>query len=321
MNLVSIIIPAYNYGRYLTDAIQAIQSQTYANWECLVIDDGSTDDTATIVARLENADRRVRYIFQDNSGQAAARNLGLKHANGTFIQFLDADDLLEPHKLETQVRLFIDNPQLDIVYGSVRYFTNESPHINFYNRWDKASMEWMPMLSGEGSEIVEAFARYNILELGSALFRKQALPAQFSFDSLLVGVEDYDFCFRLAIAGCHFYYHDAPGTKCLMRHHSESYSKSRLIMYRKELLLRRKISTILSESPYKDLNLVNLHAYNERLKKLQDLSIDMLRKGDKMQLDPATLKWHFSVADWGQRCYYFPRIIKAAIYNMRNKRH
>ena len=101
--LVSVIVPAYNQARYLPDAIDSLRRQTYPWWECIIINDGSTDDTPAVCRRLAESDHRVRYLDQDNRGLAGARDRGLDEARGDFIQFLDADDLLFPEKFELQL--------------------------------------------------------------------------------------------------------------------------------------------------------------------------------------------------------------------------
>lgn len=96
--LVSVIIPTYNYSRFLADAIESALSQTYSPIEVVVVDDGSTDDTATLVETRFS--ERVRYLFQSNQGLSAARNTGIREAGGDFVVFLDADDRLAPSMVE-----------------------------------------------------------------------------------------------------------------------------------------------------------------------------------------------------------------------------
>src|SRR4051794_16299795 len=98
--LISAVIPTYNYGRFVAGAIDGALAQTYPHVEVIVVDDGSTDDTASIVARY--ADRGVRYVRQPNAGAAAARNRGLVEACGELIAFCDADDVWTPDKLAVQ---------------------------------------------------------------------------------------------------------------------------------------------------------------------------------------------------------------------------
>ncbi|MCK6601562.1 MAG: glycosyltransferase [Bacteroidetes bacterium] len=103
MPAVSIIIPCYNYGHFLGEALDSVLNQTFQDWEAIIVDDGSTDNSKEVAVAYENKDSRFRYIFQSNSGTSAAKNNGLKNASGRFIQFLDADDYLFPRKLAVQV--------------------------------------------------------------------------------------------------------------------------------------------------------------------------------------------------------------------------
>ncbi len=107
--LVSAIIPCYNYGRYVTQAVESALAQTYPNMEVIVVDDGSTDDTRR---RLEPYFARIRYIYQENRGASAARNTGIRHARGEWIAPLDADDYWHPRKTESQLAAV---PDLDAV--------------------------------------------------------------------------------------------------------------------------------------------------------------------------------------------------------------
>lgn len=112
---VTAAIPAFNAERFLADAITSVLSQTYPCYECLVIDDGSSDRTADIARSFEG----VRYLRQENGGDAAARNRAISEARGDFIAFLDADDVWLPHKIGTQMQLFEENPHLALVYSSI----------------------------------------------------------------------------------------------------------------------------------------------------------------------------------------------------------
>ena len=108
--LVSIITPAYNCGKYIGEAIESVQAQTYPNWEMLIVDDCSTDDTEAVVARYMQGDSRIKYFkMPTNSGPALARNEAISRAQGQYIAFLDGDDLWEPHKLRTQLKFMRKN--------------------------------------------------------------------------------------------------------------------------------------------------------------------------------------------------------------------
>ena len=109
-SLVTIIMPAFNSEAYISCAIKSVQQQTYRNWELIVVDDCSTDNTCTIVENLQKDDDRIfLYKQQSNSGAAQARNRALKEAKGRFITYLDADDVWFPQKLERQIEFMFDN--------------------------------------------------------------------------------------------------------------------------------------------------------------------------------------------------------------------
>ena len=118
MELVSIIMPTYNCGRFIADAIQSVLAQTYKAWELIIVDDGSTDNTAYIVASF--TDPRIRYLRNEqNMGAALTRNKALREAKGHYIAFLDADDLWTPEKLEHQIA-FMQHNGYDFTYTAFR---------------------------------------------------------------------------------------------------------------------------------------------------------------------------------------------------------
>ena len=112
---VSVIIPAYNQATFIHKAVASLQAQTLDSWECIVVDDGSTDNTAEVVADIALSEPRVRLLQKQNGGSASARDMGLQFVAGEFIQFLDADDTIAPNKLEQQVQL-MEREHLDISY-------------------------------------------------------------------------------------------------------------------------------------------------------------------------------------------------------------
>lgn len=120
--LVSCIVPVFNGERFLAEAIGSILGQTYRNLEVIVVDDGSTDDTASIVAGFGDS---VRYIRQANAGPATARNRGIRDAHGDFIAFLDADDLWHEDKLEQQLARFRVRPELAYSVTLIQNFWEE----------------------------------------------------------------------------------------------------------------------------------------------------------------------------------------------------
>lgn len=117
-NLVSVIIPVFNAASFLPHAVASIDRQGYQPLEIIVVDDGSTDNTAEVARNLPSVSH---YFYQENKGPSAARNLGLKHARGEFIAFLDADDEWPAGKLDLQIGRFRAEPQLDVVLGRIQY--------------------------------------------------------------------------------------------------------------------------------------------------------------------------------------------------------
>jgi glycosyltransferase involved in cell wall biosynthesis len=111
--LVTVVIPNYNYGRFLPATIDSVLAQTFTDFEVLVVDDGSTDDSVEV---LRSYGDRIRWIVQKYSGQSASRNRGLAESRGRFIALLDADDVWLPEKLERQMKLFENRPEVGIVY-------------------------------------------------------------------------------------------------------------------------------------------------------------------------------------------------------------
>ena len=118
--MVSVIIPTYNRRVYLLEAISSVIAQTYRPIECIIVDDGSTDNTKAEIDKIvahQDANFIIKYIHQSNSGSQVARNEGTKHSKGEFVQYLDSDDLLYPEKIEKQVSFLNDHVDCDGVFG------------------------------------------------------------------------------------------------------------------------------------------------------------------------------------------------------------
>ena len=121
---VSIITPCYNSAQYIAQTIASVQQQTLTTWEMIVVDDGSTDDSADIIKDIAINDSRIKLIQKENGGSASARNVGLQHAEGDYIQFIDADDTIAQDKLERQVEL-MDQKGLDVTYTNYKFTQSE----------------------------------------------------------------------------------------------------------------------------------------------------------------------------------------------------
>ncbi|MGA1871245.1 MAG: glycosyltransferase family 2 protein [bacterium] len=123
---VSVIIPTYNRSQFITHAIDSVLSQTYHDIEIIIVDDGSTDNTKKILINYNN---RIKYIYQENQGVAAARNTGIKNAKGKYIAFLDSDDMWLPQKLEQQVKILNQYEDIALVYSNIAYCNSNGQFI------------------------------------------------------------------------------------------------------------------------------------------------------------------------------------------------
>ena len=117
--VVSVITPAFNAARRLRDCVASIRSQSFENWEHLVVDDGSTDATWALLEELKAQDARLRTIQQANAGPGAARNAAMKAASGRYFAFLDADDRATPHRLATQVAFLDEHTEVHVLGGAI----------------------------------------------------------------------------------------------------------------------------------------------------------------------------------------------------------
>ena len=260
--LVSVIVPAYNYGHVIGQTLEAVLAQTYRRLECIVIDDGSADDTREVVERYAAADARVRYVLQRNAGVSAARNNGLAQSRGDYVQFLDADDLLEPRKVELHVEYLEAHPEVDVVYGSARFFSTERMDERLFSMFDeRATSSYIPQLDAGRGGALKALAGA-IMPINTALVRRRVVESVGPFDTGLNSVEDSDFWIRCAAKGHSFQYYDPEGTLALVRSHAVSASKNRRNQLRKLIQLRRKVArTVTDEEALR----VNRQIYSEEM--------------------------------------------------------
>ena len=173
--VISIIVPAYNQAQYLDEALQSVLEQTYTNWECIIINDGSPDNTIEVAKNWIKKDSRFQYLEKQNGGLASARNAGIAIANGTFILPLDADDKLGNKYCELAMQEFSKNPDLKIVYCKANKFGLEKG-------------EW---LTSEFSE--KKLCQKNII-FCSAFFKKTDWVKVGGYDeNMIYGLEDWEF--------------------------------------------------------------------------------------------------------------------------------
>ena len=229
--LVSIIVPCYNYGHLLSETLHNILEQSYENWECIIVDDGSTDNTSSIAKEFVDNHKQFRYVFQINAGLSAARNTGLQHSKGVFIQLLDADDFIESNKLLFQINVFVEHPNTEIVYSEVRYFSSEHKSLRRFSM-NEIDNPWMPKVDSINQQLLmSTLIDLNICVVNAPLIRKSVFDRIGLFNTKLIAVEDWEFWCRCAFQKINFRFDNSLGSMALVRFHEGSMSKNIKRMY------------------------------------------------------------------------------------------
>ena len=223
--LVSVIIPCYNRADIVRDTIDSVLAQTYRNFEVLLIDDGSTDNTREIIASYD--DRRIRYFYRLNGGLSAARNSGLDAARGEFIAFVDSDDLWANWKLSAQVEIFRRHPEAGLIWTDMSTFEKpgsilQERHLRtYYSAYSSTNFEDSGQATGTLSQLVpdvpaslRASAYYvadvfhamysgNLVHPSTAIVRRDRVRQSGPFEPEITGggAEDYHFYFRICAQG------------------------------------------------------------------------------------------------------------------------
>ena len=130
--LISVVIPAYNAGQFLDETLESVLSQTYENWECIIVNDGSTDNTESVAKKWCEKDSRFRLTNKENGGLSSARNWGIKEPKAEYIAFLDADDILTSDSLEVRINVLIEQ-NVDLVATKLQHFTDKLPKVSKNN--------------------------------------------------------------------------------------------------------------------------------------------------------------------------------------------
>jgi len=301
---VSVIIPTYNYGHLIIDTIDSIKRQTHANWEIIIVDDGSTDNTEQVVNTYVVNEPRIRFFRQHNAGPSAARNFALAEATGDFIQFLDADDLLEPHKFELQLALFQQKPTTDIVYGRVRYFTqNPTDEKQWLLTYWGENREWMPGISGHGPGFLPGSLKGSFAHISCFLFRKRIVDKAGQWDESKRAAEDYLFVLNCVLADGHFLFEDRKGSYALVRWHGNNASRNTRWIHEAERQMRLELVPRLAATGNTEAIRVNGEAIraldlmtgnNWRKKFLSGGPFDFLKKGLR----------RLGLEKWARRIFY-----------------
>lgn len=187
--LVSVVIPCYNHAQYLEEALQSIIKQTYSNWECIIVNDGSLDNSEEKAKKWIGKDNRFLYIKKENGGLSSARNTGIKSSKGEFILTLDADDYYHDTFIDKGVAILQNNANVGFV---------SSWGIRFIGQ--KQFGEFRPT-----GKMIKDFLFYNA-SIGTSLFRKECWENVGGYDETMkLGYEDWEFYIRVCGQGWHAY--------------------------------------------------------------------------------------------------------------------
>lgn len=226
---VTIVLPTYNRADMILDAIRSVQAQTFQDWEIVVVDDGSTDNTEEVVLSLH--DSRIHYVYQENKGLAGARNTGIRHAHSELITFLDSDDAFLPQKLEWQVGLMKSRPSLGLVAGD---FFFADPHLTRLS--EARSWQSHPNLTLKdwilGCPVIVC----------AVIVQRAWLEKAGGFDETMRYVEDWDLWLRLAYLGCPMDW--LPRPVALYRIHGQNMAKQAVLMKQGMLRMFDKFFTL-----------------------------------------------------------------------------
>lgn len=197
-NVVSVVITSYNYGNYLASAVESVLCQSLQDFEIIIIDDGSTDNTQA-VSESFLSDSRIRYVYQTNAGQPKAKNRGIAESAGKLIAFLDADDVWMPTKLEKQIALF-DDAEVGVVFSRRKWIDPDGNELPGNERTLRRG------------EILDHIFIDNFICFSSSVIRRSYLEEVGYFDETLPMGIDYDLWIRMS-ARCKFDFVDAPLVK------------------------------------------------------------------------------------------------------------
>jgi glycosyltransferase involved in cell wall biosynthesis len=221
---VSVIVPCYNYGRFLPETLDSVLAQTFSDWECVVVDDGSTDDSREVARRYAERDPRIRLIELQHVGVSGARNAGIRATTAEYLQFLDSDDLLVPEKLELQTRFFAEHPESDVVYGNVAYFRTGAPQQLMCSREGKLSRPILDDRLHGAETAARKFELYNFFHPCAALARRRIVERAGLFCGEAAPCEDHELWLACSILGGRFDHIERDEPVALIRTHPASAS-------------------------------------------------------------------------------------------------
>jgi len=243
--LVSIIVPCYNYAHFLGEALDSVLAQTYPHWECIIINDGSPDNTEEVAMEYCKKDSRIKYFYKENGGHSSARNFGIKTSVGKYILPLDADDRISNIYLEKAIEILESETDVKLVTGEVQLFGNTNSQLK------------MPEFD------LRSFLIVNYITI-SSLFRRSDYDSTKGFDEAMLVFEDWDLFISLLKKGGTV--KELPFT-CLF------YRKKEVSMFHTGLKDRKRV--------YKDLLKLYIN-HSDIYQEYFDSPIELIQENEKM---------------------------------------
>ncbi len=185
--IVSVIMPTFNREVLLIEAVDSVLRQSYKYWELIIVDDGSVDNTASVIKSRYGHEPRIKYISQPNQGQSVARNNGVEASTGEYVAFLDSDNVWEPHRLQEGVAVLIENPNVGLCYADVIYIDAQGDELHRVN---------MPRYSGL---VFPKLIVDNFVSMNTVMVRRAVLPSMRPFNQSNRLDEDYELWLDMSV--------------------------------------------------------------------------------------------------------------------------
>ncbi|RYD79945.1 MAG: glycosyltransferase family 2 protein [Sphingobacteriales bacterium] len=266
--LVSIIIPTFNYAHLITETLKSVLNQSYQHWECIIVDDGSTDNTEDIVGNFIKSCPKYpfKYVKKVNEGTSIAKNTGISLSVGKYIQFLDADDLISADKLTIQVSALESN-NAALVFSKSVFFIDDDTGRNLINKYPKGFLAEQTL---SDLELLRRIIKNNIITIGAPLVRKEVLFKAGLFKANLKNNEDWLLWFKVALLIKNFVYDGNDKSFTSIRIHNQSAMNSRSKMFDGEVVVRQHMEGELSEM-VSSKNITQLRKFNADLLALHQI--------------------------------------------------
>lgn len=308
--LVSIIIPTFDSAEYILESINSVIEQTYQNWELIIIDDGSTDNTLSLLYLNYGKHKAIKILYHENHenlGVSKSRKLGIKEASGEYIAFLDSDDFYFPNKIETQIQIFKKHPEVVLIHSRVVFKNENNNNETYKNEF---------ILKNESFKY--EFTRFNFLEHNpicnsSVIVKKETIENIENYFPQVYQYEDWITWILIANKGLFYYMNEAT---CTYRFHNKASTNSLIknslkAKYAKIEFLLILFSRVKSKK-IKDKIHYNL---NKEIKELYSIYTQHHKNSDKLILNLFESKIIILIK---KKIDYLTRFLTKKLFNKKN---